>query len=60
METSLMNKKIEHIEKDLSNLKILMKVKTKAVSIKGLWKGIEVSEEELQEAKRSIFHKSHL
>ena len=54
-----MSKKIEHIEKDLYNLKTMMKVKSKTVSIKGLWKGIKVSDEELEEAKRSIFHKSH-
>jgi len=59
METNLMSKKIEHIEKDLYNLKTMMKVKSKTVSIKGLWKGIKVSDEELEEAKRSIFHKSH-
>ena len=59
MEALLIAKKIEHIEKDLHSLRTLMRVDTKAVSIKGLWKGVKVTEEDLQEAKKSIFHKSH-
>ena len=59
--TSLLNKKLETIENEVYSLKsMLLKIvqepkPKKIVKIKGLLKGISVSEEDIEEAKKSLF-----
>ncbi len=57
MEAKLIHRKLEHIEKDIRTIRSLMKeeVSSRVASIKGLWKGIKVSDEELKRAKKSVF-----
>lgn len=59
--TSLLNKKLETIENEVYSLKsMLLKIvqepkPKKIVKIKGLLKGISISEEDIEEAKKSLF-----
>lgn len=59
--TSLLNKKLETIENEVYSLKsMLLKIvqepkQKKIVKIKGLLKGISISEEDIEEAKKSLF-----
>lgn len=54
--------KIESIEKELIDLKLsvlkkLTPSKKNLISLKGIFKGIEISEEDIEEAKRSLYSK---
>jgi hypothetical protein len=48
-------KRIEMLQEELESLKrtILKKSKGKSASISGIWKGVEFSDEEIDEAKSS-------
>ena len=60
MEIQIISKKLESIEEELHSIKnaVLKSSKQDAVSLKGMLKGIKISEQEVGEAKRSIFHAS--
>jgi hypothetical protein len=47
--------RIEAIRKELELLKKSLEKPGKAESIEGLWKGIEITEEDIKEAKESLF-----
>lgn len=54
--------KIESIEKDVMDLKLsvlkqLTSHSKKTISLKGILKGIDISEEDIEEAKRSLYSK---
>jgi hypothetical protein len=50
-------KRIEMLQEELESLKraVLKKGKKKPVIVRGIWKGIDFSDEEIEEAKRSWF-----
>lgn len=54
MKSKLAYKQIARIENELRNLKNLLAQK-KVVSLRGLLKGIKITEEEIEEAKKSLF-----
>ena len=58
MDQELITKKIESIEKELHNLKniVLSKSKKNIISLKGILKGIKISEEDIADAKKSLFN----
>lgn len=58
MNQKFLYKKIENIENELHKLKniILSKPKETLVSLKGMLKGIKIDEEDIEEAKNSLFH----
>jgi len=57
MEQKLLIKKIETIEKELGIVKSLMlPSKKKIISLRGLFKGVKVTEQDLQEARGSVFY----
>ena len=60
MEQKLITKKLENLEKELHNLKtiILIKSKKNLISLKGMLKNIKITEEEIKEAKSSLFNYS--
>jgi len=47
---------LEQLKRALANQLGVKKQKTK---LKGLWKGIKVEEEDIQEAKRALFRNAH-
>ena len=57
--------KIESIEKEVIDLKLsvlkkLTPSKKKIISLKGILKGVVISEEDVEEAKRSLYSKASL
>ena len=49
-------RRIEMIEQDLSHLKTFVSVgKRKADSLRGVWAGLNTPDEDIEEAKRSLF-----
>lgn len=50
-------KRIEMIEQELEQLKklLLKNGELKPVSLWGLWRDVDISDEEIEEAKRSLF-----
>ena len=60
MDTVLISKKIEALEEELQSLKtmVLGTPKKKVVSLKGLVKGMKVTDQEFKDAKHSLFHSS--
>ena len=49
-------RRIEMIEKDLDHLKTFVSVgKRKAESLRGVWAGLNTSDQDIEEAKRSLF-----
>lgn len=57
MEQKLLIKKIETIEKELGVVKSLMlSSKKKIISLKGLFNGVKVTEQDLREARGSVFY----
>lgn len=60
MESEFISKKIEALEQELQSLKniFLGQSKNKVVSLKGLLKGIQISEEDFKEAEKSLFSSS--
>ena len=47
--------RIEAIQQDLDHLRNYMENPKRKVKLKGLWKGTNVSEEDIEEAKRAVF-----
>ena len=57
--------KIETIEKDIMDLKLtilnnLTPSKKKVISLKGILKGIEITEQDIETAKKSLYSKTEL
>ena len=57
--------KIETIEKDIMDLKLtilnnLITSKKKVISLKGILKGIEITEQDIETAKKSLYSKTEL
>jgi hypothetical protein len=57
--------KIENIEKEVLNLKLsvlkrLTPSAKKIVSLKGIIKGVDISEEDIEQAKKSLYGKTEL
>ncbi len=49
-------KRIEMIQEELEELKKLLSAeKRENVSLAGIWEGIDITDEEIEEAKRSLF-----
>ena len=57
MEQEFVARRIESLESEIEKLKkwTLPKRKKKIVSLKGMLKGIKFTEEEIKEAKKSLF-----
>jgi hypothetical protein len=54
-------KRIEMIQDDLERLKkLLSPSEGEVVSLEGIWEGLDVSDEEIEEAKRSLFKGAYL
>ena len=57
--SSYVSARIEAIQQELEQLKralaLLAGGKKRKTKLKGLWKGVEVTEEEIEEAKRAVF-----
>ncbi len=51
--------RIQAIQQDLDNLKDQIKSPKRRVNLKGLWKGIDVSEEDIEEAKQAVFRDAY-
>ena len=60
METTLISKKLEALEQELQSLKtmVLGTPKKKVVSLKGLLKGMKVTDQDFEDAKHSLFQSS--
>lgn len=60
MESGLLIKKLEHIEKDINSIRAIIKEKPsgKKVSLKGMLRGVEISTADIEEAKKGIFKHS--
>ena len=55
MQTEFLTKKIELLERELASLKSEAKKPKHPVSLKGILKGVKITEEDIAEAKRSLF-----
>ena len=55
MEIKLAYKKITLIERELRNLKKMIVPQKKIVHLKGMMKGIKITEDEIKNAKKSLF-----
>lgn len=57
MEQKLISKRIENIENELHSLRNVFMIKSRnnVVSLKGILKGIKITEKEIIEAKKSLF-----
>lgn len=51
--------RIQAIQQDLEELKNHIEAPKHRIKLKGLWKGISVSEEEIEDAKRAVFRDTH-
>ena len=48
--------RIEMIQEELEQLrKLLVEEEPSGVSLRGIWKGVDITNEEIEEAKRSLF-----
>ena len=49
--------RLELIEKEIAELKkkLLQEVSGPRVTLKGIWKGMEITEQDFEDAKRSLF-----
>lgn len=55
MESKLAYKKITLIERELRNLKKMIIPQKKIVHLKGMMKGLKITDEEFEDAKKSLF-----
>jgi len=55
MESKLVYKKITLIERELRNLKKMIIPQKKIVHLKGIMKGLKITDEEFENAKKSLF-----
>ncbi|MBI5216711.1 MAG: hypothetical protein HY960_13245 [Ignavibacteriae bacterium] len=46
---------LEKIESQIHDLKTKLKHQSKPVELEGIWKGIDVTEEDIADAKKSLF-----
>lgn len=46
---------LEKIESEIHDLKMKLKAQSKPLKLKGVWKGVEITEEDIEEAKKSLF-----
>ncbi len=46
---------LEKIESQIHHLKLKLKAGSKPLKLQGIWKGIDVTEEDIAEAKKSLF-----
>jgi len=51
--------RIKAIQQDLEEIKNHIAAPKHRIKLKGLWKGISVSEEEIKDAKRAIFRNAY-
>lgn len=53
--------RLEAIQKELEMLRRSLEApgEQKIVKLEGLWKGVEITEEDLEEAKRSLFKEAY-
>jgi CMP-2-keto-3-deoxyoctulosonic acid synthetase len=51
--------RIEAMQRELELLKKSLEKPEKVESIEGLWKGVEITEEDIKEAKESLFKGVH-
>lgn len=60
MEITLLSKKLESLEQELQSLKtiVLGTSKKKIASLKGLLKGMKVTDQDFKDAEHSLFHSS--
>lgn len=56
MKTKLAYKKISGIEQEIRSLMRLIRSKKRVVSLRGMLKGILITEDEIEDAKKSLFH----
>ncbi len=53
---ALIFRRIENIERELAELKrLLSNEKRENFNLRGIWKGADISDEEIEQAKRSLF-----
>lgn len=50
---------LEKIESEIHNLKVKLKAQSKPIKLEGIWKGLEVAEEDIENAKKSLFKGVH-
>ncbi|MDI6803584.1 MAG: hypothetical protein QME58_07030 [Bacteroidota bacterium] len=50
---------LEKIESEIHNLKVKIKAQPKPIKLEGIWKGLEITEEDIENAKKSLFKVAH-
>jgi hypothetical protein len=55
MKNKLAYKKISGIEQEIRSLKRLLLSRKRVVSLRGMLKGISITEDEIEDAKKSLF-----
>jgi len=60
-QTGYLINRIEVIEKELALLKSYLKKRErkKIIKLEGLWKGVEITEADIEEAKRALFKQAY-
>lgn len=60
MEIELILKKLENLESEINSIKNIINPKQKkaTVSLKGTLKGLKITEEDIKNAQKSLFHLS--
>ncbi len=56
MKSKLAYIKITRIEQELRSLKKNLVARKKVVALRGMLKGLKITEDEIDEAKKSLFH----
>ncbi len=56
MKSKLACIKIKGIERELRSLKKNLAARKKVVALRGMLKGLKITEDEIDEAKKSLFH----
>jgi len=60
-QTGYLINRIEALEKELVLLKSLVKKREqkKVIKLEGLWKGVEITEADIEEAKKTLFKQAY-
>jgi len=60
-QTGYLINRIEALEKELALLKSFVKKREqkRIIKLEGLWKGIEITEEDIEEAKKALFKEAY-
>ena len=60
-QTGYLINRIEVLEKELALLKSFVKKREqkRIIKLEGLWKGIEITEEDIEEAKKALFKEAY-